>query len=190
VVREDKPGRAESDRPCGDSPDSPLAGFAECRSPGVHREEVNPVREHVRAVQDGRDVGRINRFSKYPKSHLRIDCGRLLGDHFGLVAAQCADLGAVLAIEVGHDDFIGICYAKFADPEPRQRDQVNAADAPIPPIAPCSDVADLGPQRLRVPDGARRPHHVTNPPTSFGTSRELFVRTHGECLDESTNMRV
>jgi hypothetical protein len=66
----------------------------------------------------------------------------------------------------------------------------SAADAPIPPIAPCSDVADLGSQRLRVPDGARRPHHVTNPPTSFGSSRELFVRTHGECLDESTNMRV
>src|SRR5262249_53736434 len=126
---EDQPGGAEAQWAGRHRPDAAPPRFAKEQPAGLDGEEVEAVDEDIDAGQEGGNVALRDPFGKDLQVDFGIDGLGLPCQDFGLALAHGVDGHAVLTVEVGQLEAVGVGNVKGADPQPCEGCQVNAADA-------------------------------------------------------------
>jgi hypothetical protein len=93
----------------------------------IEGKEIQAVDVQVDAVQEGGHIAGVDAGAKHFDVELGIDVARHARRHLGLGQAQGRHERGGLAVEVGDIEGIEIGNAEGADPEARQRQQVDAA---------------------------------------------------------------
>ena len=123
------PGCAETDRSGRHRPNAAATSFLEQQSSGVEGEEVDRVDQQIHTVQERIDVGTINEIREDIQFQFGIDVAGCLAKDGSFRLIERADRRAELSIEVAHGKLVGIGDPELADPQSRERHQVQAANS-------------------------------------------------------------
>ncbi len=141
VRREDLERRAEANRPRRQDVQAFPPRFVEQQAAAVEGEEIDAVHDDVHALQELVDIFRLDAFAEEHDLGFRVDGQRHLAHDLHLLAAERVHRRPDLPIEVAQLEGVEVGEVKATDAHPRQRHEVQSADA-----------ADAGHRNPRVPD--------------------------------------
>src|SRR5262249_26199374 len=120
---------SHAERRGGDRDDAARSAAPEDLATSIESEEIEGVDIDIDAIEKGVEVAVIDPLLKQHDIELRIDVARMCSHGRNLGVTQGRHRGTGLAVEVRQLEPVEIGEMESADAEPRQRDQVRAADA-------------------------------------------------------------